>query len=297
MQPPVRGASADALRARLASLGPAGLLREAAPHLVAAISFLVLFWEPIHRTIEAWWDNPDFGHGVLLAPVAVYLLWKRGVAPGARAQPALGLGLLLLAVLLRHLAQLASYNAAEVFTMAGAVVGLTVFSLGLRQLAHWWLPASLLLLCLPFNTSSLSLPLQLVASRLGAGLFEWYQVPVVLSGNIIELPGHVLFVTEACSGLRSITALLALGVLIGGLFLDSSWSRLLIVLLAVPVAVLVNAFRVFLTGFLILFVDPRLGDGFMHASEGWLMFVLAFGVLGGFAWAMTRVERLAGVAS
>ena len=67
------------------------------------------------------------------------------------------------------------------------------------------------------------------------------------------------------------------------------WSVAL-VLLAIPVAIVINAIRVFLTGFLVFFVSPEMGEGFMHLTEGWLMFVIAFGILGGIAWGLTRGE-------
>ena len=59
----------------------------------------------------------------------------------------------------------------------------------------------------------------------------------------------------------------------------------------IPVAVAINAVRVFLTGFLVYFVSPEMGEGFMHMSEGWLMFVIAFGLLGAVAWVVAQVER------
>jgi len=142
-------------------------------------------------------------------------------------------------------------------------------------------------------TSSLALPLQLRASRWGAALLEFRHVPANLSGNVIQLPGRQLFVTEACSGLRSLTALLSLGVLVGGLWLRHPAGRILLVLAAIPVAMVVNAFRVFLTGFLVYFVSPDLGEGFMHLSEGWLLFVIAFLLLGAFTWVVAGVERWA----
>ncbi|HEX8907151.1 MAG TPA: exosortase/archaeosortase family protein, partial [Longimicrobiaceae bacterium] len=131
-----------------------------------------------------------------------------------------------------------------------------------------------------------------------AALLSTRDVPVVLSGNVIHLPGHSLFVTEACSGLRSLSALLAIGLLVAGLWLSTTAGRVVLLLLAVPVAVLLNAFRVFLTGFLVVFVDPRMGDGFMHLTEGWLIYLAALAVLGGLAWVIARVEtRRAGVAA
>jgi exosortase len=137
---------------------------------------------------------------------------------------------------------------------------------------------------------SAALALQLKASQLGAALLELRHVPVQLSGNVIHLPGQSLFVTEACSGLRSLTALLSLGVLMGGLWLRSVPGRVLVVFLAIPVAMLLNGVRIFLTGFFAYFVSPSLAEGIMHYSEGWGMFLVAFTCLGLVAWATARVE-------
>jgi exosortase len=115
---------------------------------------------------------------------------------------------------------------------------------------------------------------------------------VLLDGNVIRVPGHELFVTEACSGLRSLMALLSLGVLIGGLMLRTVVGRALLVGATIPIAILINGVRVFVTGFLVHYVDVSLGQGFMHATEGWLMFVVAFAALGALAWGVTAVERM-----
>ena len=108
----------------------------------------------------------------------------------------------------------------------------------------------------------------------------------------LEADDKLLFVTEACSGLRSLTALTALAVLIGGLWLKTPIMRLVLIVLAIPVATFLNGIRVFLTGFLVHFVNPALGDGFMHYTEGWMVFVVAFVILGGMAWTLTNLERM-----
>lgn len=285
--------------------GPASLPRDPrrlAPLLLTAALFLLLFSKPLLLLASDWWNDPDAGHGLLLAPLALWLGWKRGLVP-ARPQWALGLGLLIVAVLVRYLSGLA----AELFTMRGSMVlaalALVLFFRGWRQALHWWLPIVLIALSIPIPdvlTTSLALPLQLRASRWGAAMLEVRHVPVTLSGNIIRLldpagqPLRDLFVTEACSGLRSLTALLSLGVLVGGLWLRHPVSRLLLVALAIPVAMVVNAIRVFLTGYLVYWVDPKLGDGFMHLSEGWLMFVIAFLILGAFTWVVAAIEARTG---
>ena len=263
------------------------------PAALAAIAFVLLFGEPLRWLANDWWNDPEAGHGLLLAPVAVWLAWKAGILEEARPARVAGAICLAGAVVLRY----ASGLAAEIYTTRmsalGALIGLVLFWFGWRQLRHWTLPLLLLGLSVPLPsliTTTLALPLQFKASAMGAALLDWRHVPVQLTGNVILLPGHRLFVTEACSGLRSLTALLSLGVLIAGLWLKMPLSRVLLVFMAIPVAILINAVRVFLTGFLVFFVSPELGEGFMHITEGWLMFVIAFGILGGIAWALTKGE-------
>lgn len=272
-------------------------LKTPAPVVVAGLAFLVCFWRPIVTLGQDWWGNPDAGHGLLLFPVAVYLGWKRGLVAEPRPQHALGMALLVASVLLRYMSGLA----AELFTMRasllGAALGLIVYLCGIRQVVRWWLPTSLLALSVPLPVvvlGSIALPLQLTASRWGAALLEMRNVPVRLAGNVIQLPGQSLFVTEACSGLRSLTSLLALGLLVAGLWLKRPWLRLVLVALAIPVAMALNAIRVFLTGFFVYFVDPGLAQGVMHLTEGWVIFVVAFGILGAFAWVLTALERRLG---
>lgn len=263
-----------------------------APHVVTAIIFVVLFAGPIQKIVYDWWTSPDAGHGLLLAPLAVVLAWRKGVED-VRPQPYLGLGLLVAAVILR----VAGGLAAELFTMRlgmfTALLALIVFYLGAHQIVRWWLPLALLFLSIPLPAivlNALSAPLQLEASRMGAALLEARRVPVLLTGNVIHLPGRSLFVTEACSGLRSLSALLALGVLVSGLWLRWPLTRVLLILSAIPVAMLLNGVRIFLTGFLVYYVDPGMGEGFLHMTEGWIIFVVAFAILGSLAWLMGRVE-------
>jgi exosortase/archaeosortase family protein len=78
---------------------------------------------------------------------------------------------------------------------------------------------------------------------------------------------------------------------LGAITLRHPVSRVLLLATAIPVAIVLNGVRVFLTGFLVAFVDPALGEGFMHITEGWLIFMVAFVILGGIAWSLLKVER------
>jgi exosortase/archaeosortase family protein len=67
--------------------------------------------------------------------------------------------------------------------------------------------------------------------------------------------------------------------------------RSLLVLITIPIAIVVNGIRVFVTGFLVYYVSPSLGQGFMHETEGWLLFLVSLVALAVVAWLMLVAER------
>ncbi len=259
-------------------LGPDTRRRTLPLAAVTTIAFAALFGGAFVSLLSDWWTNPEAGHGLLLGPLSLWLFWKHRRAEHAPAM-AIGMVLLVGAVLLRVIGGMAAEQYTIRFGMVAAAAGLTVCFLGIQQLRTWWLPFALLVLSIPLPElilSSLALPLQFKASELGASLLEARHVPVALTGNVIRIPGHELFVTEACSGLRSLTALLSLAVLLGGVTFHYATSRWLLIAIAIPIAIAVNGVRIFVTGFTVHFVGAEAGTGLFHATEGWAMFVVAF---------------------
>ena len=261
----------------------------------ALVLFAVLYAKPAYLLVRDWtnFSNPDAGTGLLLAPLAIWFAYQTGLKAERKPAIALGVTFLLAAIGIRYVSDLA----AELFTMRVSMLigaaGLILWFYGIRQLLAWWLPFVLLGLAIPLPElviAKLTAPLQLIASRIGASLIEWRHIPVLVNGNVIRIPGHDLFVAEACSGLRSLTALVNLGVLLGAMLLAKPWSRVTLLILAVPMAILINGFRIFLTAFLVFFVSPEAGQGFMHTTEGWLMFVIAFASLGAVASVLLYIE-------
>jgi exosortase len=268
---------------------------EQAAYALTAVLFAVLFAKPASLMFDAWWNDPNSGHGLLLAPLSLWFAYKSGIAQDARPQRVLGAAILLFAIASRYAADIA----AELFVMRGsmlmALAGLVVWYGGLRQLLHWWLPFALTALSIPVPEvilNTVALPLQFTASKIGASLLEWRKIPVLLTGNVIRIPGQELFVAEACSGLRSLTALISLGVLLGAIFLKKWPTRVLLVMATIPIAILINGFRVFLTGFLVLYVSPEMGKGLIHEGEGMLTFGGAFILTSGLSWLLSLAERI-----
>ncbi|HSR92879.1 MAG TPA: archaeosortase/exosortase family protein, partial [Gemmatimonadales bacterium] len=110
---------------------PAIRLADHSPAVLAAIAFAILFSKPAVLLLRDWWNDPDAGHGLLLAPLAIWLAWRSGLVA---ARPARVSGALILtgAVLLRYLSGLA----AELFTMRVSLLmgaaGLVLFWYGWR---------------------------------------------------------------------------------------------------------------------------------------------------------------------
>jgi exosortase len=262
--------------------------------VITVALFLLCFAPVIWGLVDAWLTVADAAHGILIAPVAIWLAWRAGVLEEATPARWSGAILVVISVLASLFGRVAGVDTIPRAALWIGVVGLVVWNAGWRQVVAWWLPLLLLGLTIPLPESiiaSLTFPLQGVAAKLGAAMLSTRHIPVLLAGNVIRLPGHTLFVSEACSGLRSLTALLSMAILVGALFLRYPVSRVLMVALAVGLAIVVNGIRIFMTGFLVFFVDPELGEGFMHITEGYLLFLVSLAILALLTWGFTRVER------
>jgi exosortase len=108
---------------------------------------------------------------------------------------------------------------------------------------------------------------------------------VVRDGNLLTLPNITLEVAEACSGLRSVISLVAVAAVCGAL-IPLSWKRsALLVVAAIPIAVVGNGFRVAATGILATWIGPIAVRGAIHEATGFVAFLamcvatLAFQVL------------------
>jgi len=123
---------------------------------------------------------------------------------------------------------------------------------------------------------SLSFPLQQLAARAAALGLGAVGIPAVRVGNTIDLPNASLEVAEACSGLRSLVSLLALGALFARFGQDRPARRWLLFLATIPVAILGNAIQVFATGIGVFSGGARWAEGGIHETMGLVTF--AFGI-------------------
>ncbi len=249
-----------------------------------AAAFLALYAGVAASLFRNWATDDNYSHAFVIAPVAAYVLWGRRRRLAAASLRPSAAGLALVAVSLAVL--LAGTLGAEVFlariSMLGVAAGAVLFVAGWEHLAIVAFPLGLMLFAIPVPSilfNQVAFPLQLLASRLGETALWLAGVPVLREGNVITLAHARLEVAEACSGIRSLVSLGALGVIYAFFADPRPWVRAALALVAVPVAILVNGLRIAGTGLLAQRFGPGAARGFFHEFSGWLMFLAAFMLL------------------
>ena len=104
-------------------------------------------------------------------------------------------------------------------------------------------------------------------------------MPVYLDGNVIDLGVYMLQVAEACSGLRYLFPIMSFTYVFAVLYRGPLWHKLVLLLLAVPIAVLMNAVRIGIIGLLVDRYGIAQAEGFLHVFEGWVVFLSCIAIL------------------
>lgn len=285
--------------------------------IIAAIAFV--YWNVLMRLGGFWWEDPNYSHGLLIPFIIGYILWAER-EPLARApqRPAVWWGGLAVAcaVLLLWMGTVG----AELFTQRTSLVlliaGIVIYFWGFRVLRFIAVPLLLLALAIPIPTiifNKIAFPLQLFASSCAVWAMRLFNIPVLRDGNVIELmplnsmTTKKLEVVEACSGIRSLMTLVTLAVVyayftspkkMDGGGTAGNWlarhyaavRAVVLVIAAVPIAIIANALRVSGTGVLARYYGTQVADGFFHSFSGWVVYVVALVLLFACGWILDRAN-------
>jgi exosortase len=255
----------------------------ALPLLAAAAAGAVLYAPVLAALGRQWIDDTTTSHGILLAIAAVVVVVRR--LPELRTIPLAPSGLGVLVVGFGLLLYTLGTLGAEVFVLRVSIpfvlLGVVMALWGVRHARALVWAFGLVLLAIPLPgvaVTSLTMPLQLVASQVAEGLLAAGQIPVVREGNLLFLDRATLEVAEACSGLRSATSLLSVAAVCAALFRLTPPRAFLLMAVALPVAIVGNGFRVAATGFLTHWIGERATQGLIHDMTGYVAFFAMFGV-------------------
>lgn len=223
----------------------------------ATAALVWLVYPTLIKIADSWYTEQDSQHGLLVMALALAVAWhnkQRLLSAEQRPGGAGSVAVLGMSGLLYALTRVADLVFASQITMLVLLAGVILYTQGLRRFRTILFPSGLLLFALPvpdFAAEYLTVPLQLWSTRLAAALLGFSGSHAMVDGTHIMFRDQELVVAAACSGLRSITVLMAIAALMG-YFLPGSFSRkVLLFALSFPVALIANAIRV--AGLCVLF--------------------------------------------
>jgi len=251
---------------------------------LAAALLLLLFAPTMLWLWGRWtmsiWHN---GHGIIIALVVGYLVWvelrKQRDLP-ISSNP-WGFAILIPALLLHMLDTSMHSQLLSAFALFLSLPGISLLFLGTERTKAIIFPLSTLFLTLPiplFLTESIHLALRHIAADSVAWLLPFFGVPVFATGTLLEIPNGSLLVADACSGFSTLYATITVAILTAYLCPVAN-RKILVLLIAIPLAIGVNIVRVLLLALLVHWVGLDVLKTSAHEISGLLTFAVALPVI------------------
>lgn len=263
---------------------------------LAVLSALPLFWYGLGGLAAAW-AKPEYSHGPVIPLLSFYMFLHemKAVPPPLRPVTDRGPGVVLVgaALALALVGNLVQITDLVFYALILWTGGLVLVGFGWRRGHVFWPSVLHLVFMLPlpqFLQWKVNSSLQLVSSELGVMLVQLAAVPVYLDGNIIDLGVYKLQVAEACSGLRYLFPIMSFTYVFAVLYSGPRWHKAVLLLSAIPLAVGMNAVRIGIIGILVDRYGIAQAEGFLHAFEGWVIFLACIAILFAMAKAMQRLS-------
>ncbi|SIO61439.1 exosortase [Singulisphaera sp. GP187] len=242
------------------------------------------YWPTLVEMAQRWSTDPRYAHGYLVPLFSVIVLWLRRdrfmvLTPRSSWR---GVALLGFAIGMRMIGTYLYVKWFEAVSLLPAVAGVCVLIWGWPSLRWSWPAIAFLVFMLPLPyrlEGALAQPLQRVATQASTYALQTLSFPALAEGNVIHLDEFALGVVEACSGLSMLFTFFALTTGLVMVIRRHWLSKLVIVMSAVPIALIVNTIRITVTGVLHELVGSVMANLVFHDLAGWLMMPTALGLL------------------
>ena len=254
--------------------------------LALAWSALVLLtrgdWAEMARQ---WWNSSTCNHILLIPPILIWLVRLRWPEL-AKLRPQAwwpGLAWLGAGLLAWRLGTAAGVNLVAQLGAVMLVQSAVATLLGPRIVAALLFPLAYMIFLVPFGDEIVP-PLQAITARMAVALTQASGVPASIDGVFIDTPVGLFEVAEACSGVKFLVAMIALGTLVAHLCFRS-WKRRAIFMAACAIVpVLANGVRAWGTIYIAQSRGVEFAAGFDHIFYGWFFFALVMTGLLGASW-------------
>jgi len=251
------------------------------PILFQLLPLIQVFYFLYHKAIAAlifdWSVDPNFSHGFLIPFVALYMVWykKNELSLISHEPSKAGLFIIILGMLVHIAGNVGSELFLMRFSMIITLSGIIIYYFGFRMFRKILIPVAYLIIMIPIPAilwNKIAFPLQLFSANISSQTIQLLGIPVFREGNILHLASTSLEVVDACSGLRSLTSLLALTGAFAFLAPLSTFKKWILFFSAIPIAVTVNVIRLTITGAMAAWIGPETAHGFLHDMSGLIIF-------------------------
>jgi exosortase A len=275
LQPAAKGAArmSDAWRRALLQLGLAW---------AALVTLASNTWAEM---ANQWWNASTYNHILLVPPILIWLVRLRwhGLA---RLEPVAwwpGVAMLAGGILVWAGGTAAGINLVAGLGAVTMLQAAVAAQLGPRVTTGLLFPLGYMLFLVPFGDEIIP-ALQAITARLAVALTHASGVRATIDGVFIDTPVGVFEVAEACSGIKFLVAMVALGTLVAHLCFASLKRRAVFMLVAVIVPVFANGVRAWGTIFVAQSQGVEFAAGFDHIVYGWIFFAVVMAVVLGASW-------------
>lgn len=234
---------------------------------------------------DKWWNISTYNHVLFVPFIAGWLVWTRR-AELARLEPAPwwpGMVAIAGSLFLWLLGTIAGVNSASQLGAVLMLLASVVTLLGPRVSVAMAFPLGFMLFLVPFG-DELVPALQMITAKLVIQLTQMSGIPAVIEGVFIDTPAGLFEVAEACSGVKFLVAMVALGVLVAHTCFCSWKRRALFLAAAIILPILANGVRAWGTIYIAQSQGIEFAAGFDHIFYGWIFFALVVLTLLAAAW-------------
>ncbi|MDA8091368.1 MAG: VPLPA-CTERM-specific exosortase XrtD [Nitrospiraceae bacterium] len=257
-------------------------------------SVLLLLYNSTLKELIFQWSGEDYSYCWLVPFIVLYLIWeKRDTLARLSSTPSWrGLAPLFAGIVLFWLGTLGGEYTTLYLSLWFVIIGLVLLHSGRQKVRSLAFPFLLMLASIPmpnYINTRLTAYAKMISSQLGAGMLYTLGIPAFREGNVIDLGFAKLQVVDACSGLRYTLPLMLLGLLLAYWYRAHIWKRTALFFSSIPVSILMNSFRIALTGILYGAIGPAAAEGFFHGFSGWLIFMAALLVFAVEMWLLKKM--------
>jgi exosortase A len=232
-----------------------------------------------------WWNSSTCNHILLIPPILAWLVRLRW--PELRKlQPQAwwpGLAWLGVGLLTWGLGRAAGVNLVAQLGAVAIVQSAIATVLGPRIVFGLLFPLAYMVFLVPFGDEIVP-PLQAITAKMAVALTQASGVPASISGVFIDTPVGRFEVAEACSGVKFLVAMIALGTLVAHLCFRSRKRRAVFMAACAIVPVLANGVRAWGTIYVAQSRGVEFAAGFDHIVYGWFFFAFVMITLLAISW-------------